>query len=179
MESKQCTEAKWTIFENGDIISNKTNKKRKTFVARNGYEMITYTSPEGTKNYYVHALVAKYFIGERPPGFAVNHIDGDKLNNDRTNLEYVTYKDNIGHADRTGLRKNFASGERNGTSKVSDLQADTIVRRVLEGKSNQEIADEFGLHSRYVSLIRHKRRQKGAWARVEGATTIESTDNHF
>lgn len=42
-----------------------------------------------------------YIVGS---GLTVNHKDGDKRNNQRSNLEVVTYSDNITHAYKTGLR---------------------------------------------------------------------------
>ncbi len=44
---------------------------------------------------YVHKLVAEYFIGPRPTGYQIDHIDGNYLNNEATNLRYVTVKENM------------------------------------------------------------------------------------
>lgn len=121
--------------------------------------------------------MAKYFLGKRPDGYAINHIDGNKQNNSIDNLEYVTYKENIAHADKNGLRKNFATGQQNGMSKLTNDQAKALIQGILNGQSNTELGEEFGLHSRYVSLVRHKRRWKTLWQEVEGSTTIESTLN--
>lgn len=48
----------------------------------------------------IHTLVAEHFIGKRPEGYDVNHIDENKANNAVSNLEYVTRKENINHATR-------------------------------------------------------------------------------
>ena len=45
-----------------------------------------------TKN--VHVLVAQAFLGSRPEGMHVCHIDGDKTNNNLSNLKYGTPKEN-------------------------------------------------------------------------------------
>jgi len=49
---------------------------------------------------YVHRLVARFFVGLPPEDgqrWTVNHISGNKLDNHYTNLEWVTYKENIRH----------------------------------------------------------------------------------
>lgn len=53
----------------------------------------------------IHCLVAEAFIGPRPEGLYINHKDGDKQNNDVSNLEYVTPGENVIHALDLGLRK--------------------------------------------------------------------------
>ena len=53
----------------------------------------------------VHCLVALVFIGPRPPRHDVNHIDGNKLNNHRRNLEYVSRRANNRHAWAMGLQR--------------------------------------------------------------------------
>lgn len=52
----------------------------------------------------INRLVAQAFL-ENPENLpAVNHIDGDKANNDVSNLEWISHRGNIQHAYRTGLK---------------------------------------------------------------------------
>jgi hypothetical protein len=74
---------------------------------------------------YIHALVAEAFIGPRPEGMEINHIDAVKTNNRPGNLEYVTGEENLRHAHLNGLlTKNIRPGEANPFSKLttSDVQ---------------------------------------------------------
>lgn len=53
----------------------------------------------------VHRLVAEHFCHNPDPSTKkwVNHIDGNKLNNNYSNLEWCTIKENNQHARDTGL----------------------------------------------------------------------------
>lgn len=53
---------------------------------------------------YIHRLVADAFFAGEHDGIDVNHIDGNRLNNDLTNLEWCTRKENIRHAYINGLK---------------------------------------------------------------------------
>jgi len=51
------------------------------------------------KNKPIHHLVALIFIGERPEGLQIDHIDRNKLNNRADNLRYVTANENQQNRD--------------------------------------------------------------------------------
>lgn len=73
--------------------------------AKTGYLTVSLFRGGDGCSHTVHTLVAAAFIGVRPNGWTVNHIDGDKLNNRPSNLEYVTRGDNARHAWETGLAR--------------------------------------------------------------------------
>jgi len=52
----------------------------------------------------IHTLVAEAFIDNPEGKKFVNHIDGNKQNNNVKNIEWVTSKENMNHAIITGLR---------------------------------------------------------------------------
>lgn len=69
-----------------------------------GYILVSLSKNKKTKNWLVHVLVAKAFIPNPEKKPFVNHIDGVKSNNNVSNLEWVTAKENTAHAIFTGLR---------------------------------------------------------------------------
>jgi hypothetical protein len=82
-------------------------------------------------NYFylrAHRLVMINFLGYDCPSLDVNHIDGNKLNNHITNLEWNTRSENIKHAYDHNLHKPAPSyGNKNGNSKYPQ----EIIRKVI------------------------------------------------
>lgn len=88
----------------------------------------------------VHELVAKAFLGDMPEkARTVNHIDGDKLNNRPSNLEWATYAENNSHARKMLLNKQH--GEVCNLTKFSDNIVDAV--RILYS-SRRFTAKEIG-----------------------------------
>lgn len=97
---------------------------------RLGYYCVCLHNKSGKMNSpMVHSIVAQTFIGERPEGYHVNHKDGNKLNNNINNLEYLTSSDNLKHAHKIGLI-NY--------SKVA--RTHTGMKRTLEHRKNMSIS---------------------------------------
>lgn len=99
----------------------------------------------------VHSLVAAAFIGPRPSGHQVNHIDGDKLNNRVENLEYCTRSENMKHAFRTGLQDNH--GENHSRAKLNDIAIKEIRQRAGNGEKLVSIAKDYGIDQSAISRI--------------------------
>lgn len=79
-------------------------KLLKTSIDRNGYKYVLLTDGnKKRKNLKIHRLVALNFIDNPLSKPFVNHIDGDKLNNDIRNLEWCTPLENTTHAIENGL----------------------------------------------------------------------------
>jgi hypothetical protein len=93
------------VHSDGYIISHKQGKEIKMIGGYHpkGYRMVTLRNNGKQVQRFVHRLVAQYFVDGFSSGLQVNHIDGVKTNNAASNLEWVTAKENLRHAVRSGL----------------------------------------------------------------------------
>lgn len=87
----------------GRILKQKINST--------GYMQVTVRNQKsGDKTLNIHRIVATAFLGGYFDGAEVNHKDGDKTNNDISNLEWVTSSENKTHAIATGLKPEISYG---------------------------------------------------------------------
>ena len=92
-------------YDNGDIVNERANRFLKGKIKLNGYKVYTLSKNNTKQDFYAHRLVAEYFIPNPDNLPVVNHKDGNKLNNDVSNLEWVSYSQNIEHAHQNNLIK--------------------------------------------------------------------------
>ena len=115
----------------GNVYSLKFGKRRKLKPGNNvyGYLTVVLTEKKEKKTFYVHRLVMLTF--NRVSDLQVNHIDGNKTNNNFLNLEYCTGSENIRHADRIGLRK-MPKGENHPSNKLTKKEVIEIKTALLK-----------------------------------------------
>jgi len=88
------------------------------------------------------------FKGKIPPGLELNHKDGKKLNNNLSNLECISHRENIHHARKNGLQK----------SKFTDIDFKTVGFFATKNKATNEILKRiFNMknHSFYKAKLLH------------------------
>lgn len=101
-------EGLYQVSNKGNVLSlnaygHKIKRPLKQYINSFGYPVVVLNHNKIPKYVAVHILVAKAFIPNPNNKPQVNHIDGNKTNNTVDNLEWVTSKENIQHAIRTGL----------------------------------------------------------------------------
>lgn len=89
----------------GGILKHHVDKK-------SGYHFIILSKNHKKFNTSVHRLVAIAFIPNPDNKPTVNHIDGNKDNNNVDNLEWATYKEQLMHSFRIGIRCRQCNVER-------------------------------------------------------------------
>lgn len=70
-----------------------------------GYQQVNLWHDGRLTRRTIHSLVAEAFLGPRPDGQEIDHIDGDKHHNHVDNLEYVTSSENKRRRHRLELAK--------------------------------------------------------------------------
>ena len=82
------------IFDNGDVYNENTKQVLKGSIGEHGYRYYRLSKDNKKKMFYGHRLVAEAFLDNPNDLPVVNHKDGNKLNNNVDNLEWVSYSDN-------------------------------------------------------------------------------------
>ena len=100
-------EGKYQISNKGRVKSLPRNEKfckraneviLKSFVCGSGYQEVILKINGHRKPKLIHRMVAEAFVPNHAGKEEVNHKDGNKFNNDSTNLEWVTPSENIQHS---------------------------------------------------------------------------------
>lgn len=82
----------------------------KQSIDAHGYRVLNLYKNKKKRCYKVHQLIAKTFIENPLNLWAINHIDGDKLNNRVENLEWCTLTENNRHAIAMNLNRRGKNG---------------------------------------------------------------------
>lgn len=112
---------------------------------KKGYYRVNLSRDGYQRGFYVHRLVAMFFVDNPDNKPCVNHKDGDKANNHYTNLEWCTDAENNQHAKEMGL---FYGSN----SKIPKDQ-----RRFIQANffkvGRKALAEMFGLTEEYVLSV--------------------------
>lgn len=128
-------------------------------ISTSGYCTVNVTlgSRKSKKMFKIHKAVAESFVKNPEGKPVVNHIDGNKRNNNIENLEWVTYSENTLHAYKTGLMKH-PSGEDNPMAALSQEQADWIRKHYIPYDrefGSRALGRKFGIsHMNVLNIVK-------------------------
>lgn len=132
------------INENAQILSKKGKKDRvmKQHIRGHGYSCVSLTIDGKTKNFNVHKLMALSFFGETK-GLEIRHLDGNRLNNNLSNLKYGTVSEN--QMDRV-LHGTSNRGSSHGMSLLNEKVVLEIREKYVFGKYGyKRLAKDFNV----------------------------------
>ncbi len=155
----------YAVTPHGDVVRISTGAILRP-APRNGSGYLAVSLWESGKgrSWFVHQIVALTFHGPRPsPKHDASHDDGNKLNNDFTNIRWKTKVENERDKIRHGTH---IRGERNGFAKLSDAQVaeiKTIVATLpkstgrcrLKKGALPELARKYGVTASRIRALLH------------------------
>lgn len=140
----------YEITKDGKVFSKRNGKELKGCVDNAGYRKV---SPRINGKKYqlkVHRLVALKYIPNPNNYKQINHIDGNKLNNNINNLEWCTAKHNIAHAHKSGLATNDHLKKK---VKQIDVNTGAIIKTY---NSYREASKKTGISETNISAVCRK-----------------------
>lgn len=155
---KGVTTKRYAISNRGRIVSFK-GKVEDGYLLRprltQGYPSVTIGREANRQNYYLHRLVAEYFVKKPSPRHAfVIHLDHVKENNRADNLKWVTHEAQIEHAlndPNVLVRQNPEEGPKLNASKVRQI------KRALKAKNQptlKALARQFKVSDMQIHRIK-------------------------
>lgn len=177
-------DGRYKIGNKGTVIGisrskdNRYNNKQwilKQYEDRNGYMYVTLQKDKKRKTIKVHRLVAEHFIENKNNYPCVNHIDSNRKNNDVSNLEFCTHKQNTQWALKTSRFDNMKklNSERmkdnklngyiyaNEITKKKIIQCDLDDNFIKEYQSVSEASRQTGITITSISYSANKKRKTG------------------
>jgi len=128
---------------------------------KDGYLRTALSKHGVVKHLFIHRLLALTFIPNLNKYPVVNHMDGNTLNNNLSNLEWCTHSHNSKHAYSIGLCKNSA-GENNPAAKLSLTQVQQIKNKYIPRYiSSRKLAKEYGVGKSTILRIINGSNWKG------------------
>lgn len=139
------------LMPEGYLVSSEGRLKRpngrlsKGSKDADGYDRVHLSFGTGRRTLAIHTLVAAAFLGERPPGAVIRHLDDNPSNNKVSNLRYGTQSENMRDALANRARL---------LAKIDVARADKMRRLFFQFEMTcEQIAHMQGISTRDVERI--------------------------
>ena len=131
------------------VGSNRVSRKLREKILKqrcdaDGYPLVHIDA----KTIKVPKIVAEAFIGQRPSGMEIRHLDGNPRNNKIENLAYGTHSENVldGYSYCGKIKKN---------QKLTCKQVLEIITRVSSGERAKKLSIEYGVSQTLICDIKY------------------------
>ena len=163
---------KYEISDTG-IVRRIDTKRSLNGCITSGYRSVKLTFNDSRQQrFYIHRLVAEHFIINPDPinKTFVNHKDGNKLNNNVENLEWVSPRENNLHYYQN-LKKNKKE-KKHFEKAIPVIQYDLHYNKIAEYKSISQAHKATGISVVQIARCVHKKiAQANGFIWEEGSTT--------
>lgn len=145
----------YKVSNTGKVFSLAKNRVMKPWTINSGYYVIALVDRGVSNRILVHRLVALNFIPNPLNKPQVNHIDGNKLNNNVDNLEWTTASENINHNKVLGrLDTHTARAELNKVQTKAVNQLDIETGKVIATYNTiREASKETGSQDGKITMV--------------------------
>ena len=142
------------VSDDGQVKNIITGRIKKATLDDKGYYRVLLSKDNKHKNCLVHRLVAIAFLPNPDNNPQVNHIDGNKENNNINNLEWCNNRYNTLHALQHHLRGNVKV--------IYQYTKDNTF--IKKWQSSAEVMRELGIHKTHIlECCKGKRKTAGGY----------------
>ncbi len=145
----------YEISNLGKVKNIKTNKLISVSVHKHGHHVVRLWSNSKTRLFNIYRLLAIHFIPNPENKREVNHIDGNRMNFELSNLEWVTASENMKHSFRTGLAKGFfkKAGDHIFAKLSNEDRMQIVELRKNRTYTLKELSERFKVNEQHISKI--------------------------
>jgi hypothetical protein len=142
----------YEVSEDGRIFRNVKSKKQQKIVldmhhSKTGYYAVWVCIKNKMRRVMIHKAVAECWLGDKPEGYEIDHIDRDAHNNHYTNLRYVTHSEQM--RNRVLSDRIIEQAKANCMEWVRTISHPVRIRRdgvLMEFPSMTKCAEWLGIH---------------------------------
>lgn len=134
-------EGLYDISNKGNIYSHRKKRNLILSLEKNGYVRVGLqkTNRKDVRFFYVHRLVAEAFIPNIENKPFINHKDENKQNNNVSNLEWCTTKENMNYGTRNERIGNKNKNSLYFSKKIRCIDTNTIYPSISEASRQTKI----------------------------------------
>ena len=151
---KQFRDYNYFVSENGEVFSK--DKKLTPRKHNGGYLRVSLCKDGKVKDFYIHRLVAELYVENKNPEKykEINHLDSNKTNNRKENLEWCDGTINHYHSLFAGTK----TCGRN--SHFCKLKEEQVLEIRKDNSSHKKIAEKFNISRQYVGMLKNNKKWK-------------------